>query len=129
MTPIGGGSTSKIDRLKVYDSQTNAMSSDRETSKLRNTLFNHMQDMHRTWLERLRDIRKVESEFGSRLLGAAGPLEAMTICNMWMAARLKAVGAEHNAFTAAWLDLVSDTIRSIPACSSNEESGPTNKVS
>jgi hypothetical protein len=94
------------------------MSNDKATSSLGDTLFVRMQDMNRVWLERLRDLREMEAEFGSRLLRAKNPTEAMTICNEWMAKRLEAVGNEHNAFTAAWLDLVSDTMRTASASSS-----------
>jgi hypothetical protein len=37
-----------------------------------NTLFERMRDMHRSWLERLREIGQIESEFGTRLLTAKG---------------------------------------------------------
>jgi hypothetical protein len=33
-----------------------------------NKLFERMRDMHRSWLERLREIRQIEAEFGTRLL-------------------------------------------------------------
>ena len=93
------------------------MTNDKETSDLNNDLFTRIQDMNRAWLERLRDIRETDSEFGSRLLGVKSPLEAMAICNEWMAARLKTVGTEHKAFTTAWLDLISATMRSASASS------------
>jgi len=35
-----------------------------------NNLFQRLRDMHRSWLERLREIRQIESEFGTRLLTA-----------------------------------------------------------
>ena len=92
-----------------------SMTSEKATFDLSNDLFTRIQDMNRAWLERLRSTRETDAEFGLRLLGANSPSEAVTICNEWMAARLKTVGTEHNAFTTAWLDLVSDTMRSASA--------------
>jgi hypothetical protein len=92
-----------------------SMTIEKEISSLSNDLFTRLQDMNRAWLVRLRNIRETDAEFGLRLLGAKIPAEAVTICNEWMAARLRTVGTEHRAFTTAWLDLVSDTMRSASA--------------
>jgi len=70
-----------------------------------NTLFERMRDMHRSWLERLREIGQIESEFGTRLLTAKSPSEATAICNEWMTRRLETVACEQQAFAAAWLGL------------------------
>lgn len=88
------------------------MSNPDEQKEFSSTLFAKMQDVNRSWLERLRAIRDLETEYGTRLMSAKSPSEATTICNEWMAKRLEAVGNEHNAFTVAWLDLVSNTIKS-----------------
>ena len=79
-----------------------------ETIYFNGRLFDRMQDMNRTWLERLREIRQIEAEFGSKLLAAKTPSEAVTICNEWMAKRLETVANEQKAFSTAWLDLFSD---------------------
>jgi len=79
-----------------------------ETVYFNGKLFDRMQDMNRTWLERLREIRQIEAEFGGKLLVAKTPSEAVAICNEWMAKRLETVANEQKAFTAAWLDLFSD---------------------
>jgi hypothetical protein len=79
-----------------------------ETTYFNGRLFDRMQDMNRTWLERLREIRQIEAEYGSKLLAAKTPSEAATICNEWMAKRLETVANEQKAFTTAWLDLFSD---------------------
>jgi hypothetical protein len=73
-------------------------------------LFERMRGIHRTWLEQLRDINRIEIEFGARLLAAGDPAEATSICHEWMAKRLEAVACEQQTFTAGWWDLVSDTL-------------------
>jgi len=75
-------------------------------------LFDRMRRMNRSWLERLREIHEIESEFGARLLAANSPAEATTVCHEWMAKRLETVASEQQAFTTAWLGLVSETVDS-----------------
>jgi hypothetical protein len=82
-----------------------------------NTLFERMRDMHRSWLERLREIGQIESEFGTRLLTAKSPSEATAICNEWMTRRVETVACEQQAFAAAWLGLISDATKVTPAIS------------
>jgi hypothetical protein len=84
------------------------MNTQTEMTYLGGRLFDRMRDMNRNWLERLREIRQIEAEFGSRLLVAKTPSEAATICNEWMAKRLETVANEQKAFTTEWLDLFSD---------------------
>lgn len=74
-------------------------------------LFERMQEMNRSWIEKLREIRQIESDFGSRLLRSESSSEAATICHEWMAKRLEAVAYEQKTFTTAWLALVSDTMK------------------
>jgi hypothetical protein len=80
-------------------------------------LFERMQDMNWSWLERLREIRQIESDFGARLLAAKTPSEATTTCNEWMAKRLETVASEQQVFATAWLGLISDVIKSTSAVS------------
>jgi hypothetical protein len=80
-------------------------------------LFERMRDMNRSWLERLREIRQIESDFGARLLAAKTPSEATTTCNEWMANRLETVASEQQVFATAWLGLISDVIKSTSAVS------------
>ena len=82
-----------------------------------NNLFDRMRDMHRSWLERLREIRQIETEFGTRLLIAKSPSEATAICNEWMTKRLEIVVSEQQTFAAAWLGLISDATKATPAIS------------
>jgi hypothetical protein len=84
------------------------MTTQTETTCFNGKLFDRMQDMNRTWLERLREIRQIEAEYGSKLLAAKTPSDAASICNEWMAKRLETVANEQKAFTTAWLDLFSD---------------------
>jgi hypothetical protein len=88
--------------------EARTMTTQTETTYFNGRLFDRMQDMNRTWLERLREIRQIEAEYGSKLLAAKTPTEAAAICNEWMAKRLETVANEQKAFTTAWLDLFSD---------------------
>ena len=82
-----------------------------ETTNLNSGLFERMQDMNRSWLESLREIRQIESHFGSRLLAARSESEATAVCKEWMAKRVQTVANEQQAFTTAWLDLISDVMK------------------
>jgi hypothetical protein len=88
------------------------MTATMQISSLRSSLFARMQEMNRSWLESLREIREIESDFGYRLLIAETPAEAANICNAWMARRLEAIANEQRAFTLAWLALISDVVDS-----------------
>jgi hypothetical protein len=79
-----------------------------------------MRDMHRSWLVKLREIRQIESEFGTRLLTAKSPSEATNICNEWMAKRLETVASEQQTFATGWLGLISDAIKSESTISAKE---------
>jgi len=83
-----------------------------EAAEFNNTLFERMQDMNRAWLEKLREIRLIESDFRSRLLSAKSSSEATAVCNEWMAKRLEAVASEQQAFTTAWIELIADAMKS-----------------
>lgn len=78
-------------------------------------LFQRMRDMHRSWLEKLREIRQIEAEFGTKLLTAKSPSEATAICSEWMTKRLETVAYEQQAFAVAWLGLISDVAKATPA--------------
>jgi hypothetical protein len=91
-----------------------------ETTNVNTGLFERMRDMHRSWLVKLREIRQIESEFGTRLLTARSPSEATNICNEWMAKRLETVASEQQTFTTSWLGLISDAIKSTSTISANE---------
>jgi len=93
---------------RLLSREARVMTVQTETIYFNGRLFDRMQDMNRTWLERLREIRQIEAEFGSKLLAAKTPSEAVTICNEWMAKRLETVANEQKAFSTAWLDLFSD---------------------
>jgi hypothetical protein len=82
-----------------------------------NHLFERMREMHRSWLERLQEIRQIESDFGTRLLTAKGPSEATSVCSEWMTKRVETVAREQQAFAAAWLGLISDATKATPAIS------------
>lgn len=86
-------------------------------------LFERMQDMHRSWLERLREIRQIESDFGSRLLNAKNPPEAVLVCKEWMTKRLEIVAGEQQKFATDWVGLISEVATSTPAVSATEPTG------
>jgi hypothetical protein len=88
-----------------------------EMKDFKSDLFERMQDMNRAWLERLREIRQIESDFGSRLLTAKSSSEAATVCNEWMARRLETVAGVQQAFTTAWIELMSELMKSTSATS------------
>ena len=93
----------------------NKMTEPADLMGFNNKLFERMRDMHRSWLERLREIRQIEAEFGSRLLTAKNASEATAICNEWMTKRLEIVVSEQQTFAAAWLGLISDATKATPA--------------
>jgi len=95
----------------------NKMTEPADLMGFNNKLFERMRDMHRSWLERLRNIRQIESEFGTRLLTATSPSEATAICNSWVTPRLEIVARAQQAFAAAWLGLIGDATRATPAIS------------
>ena len=82
-----------------------------ETANFGIGLFERMQDMNRSWLEKLREIRLLESHFGNKLLAAKTPSEAAAVCHEWMAKRVETVASEQQAFTTAWLGLISDSMK------------------
>ena len=90
-----------------------------QTTYFNTGLFERMRDMHRLWLERLQEIRQIESDFGTRLLNAKNPSEARTLCNEWMAKRLATVASEQQVFAAAWLGLISEATMPAPATSAS----------
>lgn len=71
-------------------------------------LFEQVQDMHRTWLERLRDIRHLESDLGMKLMTAKTPSEAASICGEWMAKHVETIAHEQRTFANAWLRMIVD---------------------
>ena len=81
-------------------------------SSFNNSLFERMREMNRSWLESLREIHQIELIFESRLLAARSQAEAADICGEWMKQRLDAVAVEQRRFTAAWLEVVSDVMKS-----------------
>jgi hypothetical protein len=99
------------------------MTDETEVKHFRDGMFERMQGMNRAWIERLRQIRQIEGEYGARLLGAKTSHEATAICNEWMAKRLEVVAGEQQAFVTAWLQLVSGVLKSTsesPAVASEE---------
>jgi len=88
------------------------MTATAEATAFNDSLFERMQAMNRSWLERLRDIRQIDSEFGGKLLTAKSASDATIICNEWMAKRLELVASEQQAFTSAWLELLSHASKS-----------------
>jgi hypothetical protein len=71
-------------------------------------LSKQVQDMHRTWLERLRDIRHLESDFGMKLMTAKTPSEVASVCGEWMAKHVETIAHEQRTFANAWLRMIVD---------------------
>jgi hypothetical protein len=78
-----------------------------EATAFNDGLFERIQAMNRSWLERLRDIRQIDADFGAKLLNAKTASDATIICNEWMAKRLEIVATEQQAFAIAWFELLS----------------------
>jgi hypothetical protein len=111
-----------MQRYDLGGSNMNEMTEPADFIGFNNHLFERMREMHRSWLERLREIRQLESDFGTRLLTAKTPSEATAICNEWMIKRLETVASEQQIFAAAWLGLISDATRITPATSASAPS-------
>ena len=71
-------------------------------------LFEQMRCMHRAWLEKLREIRDLELDYGSRIMAAKNPSEAVNFCSEWMAKRMAIVAHEQRMFASSWARLLSD---------------------
>jgi hypothetical protein len=87
------------------------MSESPKTTYSNADLLERMRDMHRSWIERLRKIRQIESDFGNRLLNAKTPSEAIMVCTEWMARRLETIAGEQQTFATVWLDLTSYAVK------------------
>lgn len=83
----------------------------RQPTIFNDSLLEQMQCMNRSWIENLRRIRQIESDFGARVLCAKNSAEAINICSEWMRQRLEVVSDEHRTFVAGWLSLISDLAR------------------
>ena len=71
-------------------------------------LFEQMRGMHRAWLEKLREIRDLELDYGSRIMAAKNPSEAASVCSEWMVKRMVIVAHEQRMFASSWARLLSD---------------------
>jgi hypothetical protein len=71
-------------------------------------LFERMRGMHRAWIEKAREIRDLELNYGSRLMTAKSPAQAASLCNEWMAKRMAIVAHEQEMFANSWLWLLAD---------------------
>jgi hypothetical protein len=104
-----------MQRFGLGESNMDEMTEPAALIGFNNNLFERMRDMHRSWLKKLREIRQIEAEFGTRLLTAKSPSEATAICSEWMTKRLETVACEQQAFAVAWLALISDATKATPA--------------
>ena len=82
----------------------------RQSSIFNDNLLEKMRSMHRSWFDNLQMIRQIESEFGTRIIGAKSSAEAINICNDWMKKRLELLSEEQRLFVAGWLSLISDMV-------------------
>jgi hypothetical protein len=83
----------------------------KSTANVNADLFKRVRDMRRAWLERLRETRRIESDFGRRLLTAKDSAEATSVCSEWMENHVEAT------FATAWLGLIFDVMTAGPAIS------------
>jgi hypothetical protein len=80
-------------------------------------LFERVRDMRRAWLERLQETRRIESDFGRRLLTAKSSAEALGVCSEWMAKHVETIASERRRFATAWLGLIFDVTTTDPPTS------------
>jgi hypothetical protein len=78
------------------------------TMKLNAHLFEQMRGMHRAWLEKLREIRDLELDYGSRIMAAKNSSEAVSFCSEWMVKRMAIVAHEQRMFASSWARLLAD---------------------
>jgi hypothetical protein len=88
-----------------------------EATSFNTHLFEQVRDMHRTWIERLQEIREIDSDFGMRLLAAKSRSEAANICGEWMAKHAETIAREQKTFANAWLRLVVEMMGSTSVAS------------
>jgi hypothetical protein len=87
---------------------------DQERSKSNEyaSVFDRVQEINRSVLDRVREMRQVEQDYGAKLVTSKSPAEAMGVCNEWMAKRLEMLATEQQHFARSWLDLVSHLSKS-----------------
>jgi hypothetical protein len=73
-------------------------------------LFERMRGMHRAWIEKAREVRRLELDYGSRLMAAQTPSHAVSLCDEWMAKRMAIIAQEQEMFANSWVWLLADTI-------------------
>lgn len=61
---------------------------------------------HQAWIERLREMQAIETQFTRELLAARDPNAALNVCNRWISKRLELLTADSKAFTGFWMDLI-----------------------
>lgn len=71
-------------------------------------LFEQMRCMHLQWLEKLREIRDLELDYGASLAATKSPSEAVLLCSEWMAKRLEIIAHEQKDFARFWVQLLLD---------------------
>jgi hypothetical protein len=76
------------------------MAKSAEKSSFNANLFERVRGMHLAWVERLEETRRIELDFGRRLLTAKSSAEAASVCSEWMANHVE------TTFATAWLALI-----------------------
>jgi len=69
-------------------------------------MFDRVEEINASWLERMRELRGIEADFSTKLFASSGPEEAMSICNQWMAKRLELIGKEQEALAKSWIEII-----------------------
>jgi hypothetical protein len=72
----------------------------------RKRMFDRVEEINASWLERMGKLRGVEADFSAKFLASSGPEEAMSICNHWMAKRLELIGKEQQALAKSWVEIL-----------------------
>ena len=77
-----------------------------ENATDRTRLFDRIEEVNRSWLDRMRELRTVEADFSAKLFASGSPQEAMAICNQWMAKRLEILGTEQQVLAKTWVEII-----------------------
>jgi hypothetical protein len=72
----------------------------------RKRVFDRVEEINASWLDRMRELRGIEADFGAKLIASSGPEEAMSICNQWMTKRLELIGKEQQALAKSWVEIL-----------------------
>jgi hypothetical protein len=84
-------------------------------SEDRKRLYDRIEQINRSWLDSMQQMRRAEAEFSVRLFTCRNPDDALVLCNQWMAKRLEILATEQQLFARCWSELVVSLGKPLPA--------------